>query len=58
MVTTLPTQLSRYFRERVIALLNRGENIYSMVWTLGVESLLMLQIAAGHLNGSKTTIVK
>ena len=26
-VTTLPTQLSHYFRERVIALLNGGENV-------------------------------
>ena len=32
-VTTLPTQLSQYIRERVCALLNGGENVYSIVRT-------------------------
>ena len=43
--------------------MNGGENIYSVIRTLGGESLLMLLLAAGHPNRNKvvawkTTIVK
>ena len=61
MVTALPTQLSQYFR--IIALLNRGESVYSIVRTLGIKSLLVLPFPIRHLNRSKvvawkTTITK
>ena len=54
----LLTQLSQYFIKTVIALLNGGENVYSIGWTLGIESLLVLPFAAGHLHGNKVIACK
>ena len=38
----MPTQLSRYFRQRIIALWNGGENVFSIVQTLHEEGRITI----------------